>query len=96
MTDIEKKIFPEKEDPKMTDDEWIRYCIDVWCCNSLNERVGVNRSLANSGSRFVANKCLAFNAIMFERAQSVINYLLQENIKLREELEDAECEVFFR
>ena len=60
-------IFPPKENSEMSDREWETYCIQVPCCNSLNERGG---SYRREGKMF--------DAILMERAQTYINFLLEE------------------
>lgn len=60
-------IFPEKTDESMSDRDWETYCIQVWCCNSLNAKYGV-----------ALHEKRDSDARMFERAQTVINFLLKE------------------
>lgn len=57
--------FPRKENENMSDEEWIEYCISVWCCNSLNAWAGALRYK----DPYTANLLL--------RAQFVIDYLRQ-------------------
>ena len=63
--------FPRKEDfpgrENVSDEEWIEYCISVWCCNSLNARAGALRY----EDPYTANLLL--------RAQFVIDYLRQRS-----------------
>lgn len=61
-------IFPDNESSDMTDEEWIDYCIGVWCCNSLNARAGALRYKD------------PFTSELLHRAQQVITYL-RENDK---------------
>lgn len=56
-------IFPDKEDQSMSDEDWIDYCITVWCCNSLNAEAGNYRKK----DHYIADLLL--------RAQAVIMYL---------------------
>ena len=56
-------IFPDKEDQSMSDEDWIDYCITVWCCNSLNAEAGNHRKK----DPYIADLLL--------RAQEVIMYL---------------------
>ena len=57
-------FFPRKENQDMSDEEWIDYCIDVWCCNSLNAQSG---ALRHRGDLRTAH--------LLERAQMIIMYL---------------------
>lgn len=56
-------VFPNKQNSDMTDEEWIKYCVDVWCCNSLNARAGALKYADPQTS-----------ALLY-RAQAVITYL---------------------
>ena len=92
----ENPIFPQKPDNStLTDDQWIRECILVWCCNSLNEREGTNRELAYVGGFYpndcvsVTKKSMLLNADLFERAQNVIHHLLHEYDELLKDYMDA-------
>ncbi len=58
-------FFPRKENQDVSDEEWIDYCIDVWCCNSLNARAGA------LGHKY------PYTANLLLRAQFVIDYLRQ-------------------
>lgn len=62
-------IFPKKpyEDSEFSDREWETYCINVWCCNSLNAQEGRCRRLG-----------LYDVAKYLRRAQEVIGFLLRE------------------
>lgn len=62
-------IFPDNETVFMTDEAWVNYCIDVWCCNSLNARAGAIRYKD------------PYAAALLYRAQSVITYLREREKK---------------
>lgn len=66
--------FPNKPDEcELNDRLWETYCIEVWCCNSLNER----ECTAKHDGR-------EFDSTMFRRAQDVIWFLLEETGRMEE------------
>lgn len=62
-------IFPDNESSNMSDEEWVDYCVLVWCCNSLNSRAGAIRYKD------------PYTAALLYRAQSVITYLREREKK---------------
>lgn len=67
-------IFPTKpNDSKMTDREWENYCINVWCCNSLNAVAGFYSHMARNGDHIAER-----TANLLIRAQEVIRFLYDD------------------
>ena len=95
-----KCIGRELSSPNEIDDEHIEYCIGTWCCNSLNAVGGLFRHfnrknttnciITANGERYplVSYRQCESVAILFDRAQSVINYLQAKIEFLEAERED--------
>ena len=86
-----ESIFPEKTDPDIPDEEWLKYCIGTWCCNSLNAcewRLQLIRgTLQKADYYFMSEKELNEIATYLNRAQKVIWWLYS---KLEEEKNDRQ------